>query len=447
MRGPISGLRLKWGLPGAASMTRAGAGIGRIRPGESRITIDFSAVFRVAVSSSAGQAPVSIHWLIVAGACAPFGFNVIPALLPAIQSEFGQGQAGMQWLVSVYALTMALGQLVAGPLSDACGRRRVLLAGLLLYVAASIGAALADSYGHLLAYRFVQGLGASAVLVVPRAVVRDLFSGAEAARAMAQVMIAFAVVPAIAPVIGGLLQMLSGWRASFVACAVLGATLFVLAWRLHGETLAPARRVRAVPWDLLQGYAALFNSWRYCAYAFSFSLLNCSFIGFFVVGPTFLSRAYGMTPLGIALAMLAGYGGFAAGNTLAVRHVLRAGVDRMLACGLVFGGAGTLMLVAVAGQAHWQWMLVAVAVQSFGTGLAFATGMAGANAVHPQRAGTAAAMTGTIQLLTGAIFAMLSGIIYDGSLKPLAWSSLALCVIAGFLIRPLWQRRAPLATR
>ena len=386
-------------------------------------------------------------WLIVAGVAAPFGFNVIPALLPAIQAEFVLDPGHMQWMVSIYSFTLALGQLIAGPLSDAFGRRVILLAGLAIFVGASIGAALADSYSCLLACRFLQGLGGCVTLMIPRAAVRDRYAGPDAARAMAMVMISMSLTPAIAPLVGGMLQTWFGWRAGFFACAVLGAVLLVLGHRLHGETLPPASRVRARLGETLGNYAALFRAWRFCAYAFGFSLLNCSFIGFFVIGPGFLTRSFGMTPVGISLAMLAAYGGFAAGNFLAARHVRRAGVDRLLAFGLAFGCAGTLSLLVLAGQAHWEWILAALALQSFGTGLAFATGIAGATAVYPERAGTAAALVGAIQLLTGALFAVLSGALDDGSLKPLAWSSLVLCAGAAACIWPLWRRREAVGVR
>ena len=386
-------------------------------------------------------------WLIFAGVGAPFGFNVIPALLPAIQSEFALEPGRMQWLISIYAFTMALGQLIAGPLSDAFGRRIILLGGLVIFSGASVGAALADSYSHLLAYRFLQGLGGCVTLMIPRAAVRDRFAGPDAARAMALIMISMSVTPAIAPLVGGMLQTWFGWRSGFYACAVVGVVLLVMGHRLHGETLPPASRASVRLGDTLRSYAALFGSWRFCAYAFGFSLLNCSFIGFFVIGPAFLTRAFGMTPVGIALAMLASYGGFAAGNFLAARHVRRAGVDRLLAFGLAFGSAGTLLLIAMTGQAHWEWMLAAIGIQSFGTGLAFAAGIVGATAVYPERAGTASALVGAVQLLTGALFAVISGALDDGSLKPLAWSSLMLCVGAAACIWPLWRRRAAVSAR
>ena len=389
---------------------------------------------------------VSIPWLILAGVCAPLGFNIVVALLPAIQAQFALDSSRMQWMVSIYAMTMALGQMVAGPLSDALGRRRVLLAGLAIFVVGSIGAALAWSYEMLLVCRLVQGLGACATVVIPRAVVRDRYFGPEAARAMALIMISFAVTPVLAPLVGGILQALSGWRAGFFACALVGAVLFVLALYLHGETLAPFQRVPMRLVGVLLAYARLLGSARFCAYAFSFSLLNCCFMGWLVVGPLYMTRQFGLTPVGLALAMLAAYLGFALGNQLAAHQVRRAGVERLLASGTALCLTGSLMLAAIAASLGLAGLLVAIFLQSFGIGLAFAAGIAGATAVYPERAGTASALAGAIQLGVGAVFVVLSGAIDDGSLMPLALSSIAVCVAAAACVWPLWRQRLPTAT-
>ena len=393
------------------------------------------------------RSPVSIPWLIVAGVCAPFGFNVVATLLPAIQAEFALDHSRMQWMVSTYALTMALGQLIGGPLSDAFGRRRILLFGLALFSLASLGAALASSYPQLLAMRVVQGLGACVTLVIPRAVVRDRFAGPDAARAMALIMISFTLTPALAPLVGGLMQSWRGWPAGFVACAVVGLVLFLCALRLHGETLSTAQRVRFSVAGTFAGYAGMFASRRFCAYALSYSLLNCCFMGFLVIGPSSLTRDYGLSSIGVALAMLAAYLGFGAGNLLAARHVKRIGVDRILAWGVAGGLFGTLMLFAASFSQVLGWLLAAVFVQSAGTGLAFPAGIAGATAVFPQRAGTASALVGAVQLIIAALFAILAGALDDRSFLPLAWACLVVCSGSALCVWPLWRRRGQVALR
>ena len=398
-----------------------------------------------ASTSGPNLRPVSIVWLMFAGVCAPFGYNVIATLLPAIRVEFSLDQSRMQWMVSIFSFTLALGQLISGPLADMFGRRRIFLVGVLIFTLGSLGAACAADFTQLLAYRVVQGLGACVTLVIPRAVVRDRYSGADAAHAMALITISFSVTPAVAPVVGGVLQAWFGWRAGFVGCAVIGALLLAFAYRLHGETHAADRRVRVSLPGMLTGYGNLLRSWRFCAYALSFSLLNCCFIGFFVIGPGFLTHAYGMTPVAAATAMLAPYVGFAAGNLMAAGFVRRAGVERILAAGLAFTLTGTLTLMAGADSQILAWLLGALFMQSLGIGLTFPVGIAGATSVFPERAGTASALVGAVQMLCGALFAIVAGIIDDGSLRPLARADLLLCLISAACIWPLYRRRGPIA--
>jgi DHA1 family bicyclomycin/chloramphenicol resistance-like MFS transporter len=127
--------------------------------------------------------------------------------------------------------------------------------------------------------------------------------------------------------------------------------------------------------------------------------------------------------------------------------VRRIGVDRLLAIGTAVVVAGTLVMFGAVPARSLGWLLAAVFAQSLGTGLAFSPGIAGATATLPERAGTASAMTGAIQLGGGALFAMLSGAIYDGSLMPYTWSCLAVSIAAALCVVPLWRRRAPVARR
>ncbi|MFN0163580.1 MAG: MFS transporter [Burkholderiales bacterium] len=384
---------------------------------------------------------ISIVWLIFAGVCSPLGFNVTPALLPPIQAEFALDTARMQWMVSLYSLTLGLGQLLGGPLADALGRRSVLLAGLAIFVAGSAAAALAPTYEALLGARLAQGLGACATLVVPRATVRDTHSGNDAARAMALVMLSLAFTPLLAPFFGAFIETHFGWRAAFVACALVGAAIFAGALRLHTETLPRERRIPLKLLPLAYGYVMVLRSWRFCAYATSFSLLNCTFIGLMVVGPPYFARAHGLSSNGIALAMLAAYLGFTFGNFAAARRVRRAGVDRLIAAGVLTCAIGSLLLFPALASGSLSFLLLGLFLQALGTGFAFSPGIAGATATLPERAGTAAAMTGAIQLGGGALFAFATGALDDGTFQPHAWACTSVCAAAGLLAWPLWHGR------
>ena len=376
---------------------------------------------------------VSILWLTFAGASSPFCFNFIGPVLPAIQESFALPASQVQWLVSVYSLMLGLGQLVMGPISDAYGRRGVLLAGLVMMTAGSIGAMLSQSFEQLLWCRFLQGFGACTSLVVPRAVVRDIYSRADdVARAIAIITIALSVTPGIAPLIAGALLTWFSWRSGFAACAVLGAVSLVLALYHHPETLALEKRAPLQPAALLKAYIGIGSSLRFWSYTVTYTLLNTGVIGFLVLGPAALAKMYNYAAWGMAVTLLTVYAGFACGNLYAARHIRRTGVNRMLTAGIVVGVGGALAFLATAH--FWASSIFAIMVPLFinsvGNGLAFPSGIAGAVGLNPTRAGTAAALVGATQLSLCAVFAIICGAVADGSMRPLAWMTIGAALLA-----------------
>ncbi len=172
----------------------------------------------------------------------PFSIDTYLPSFPAIGGEFDASAAGVQQTLSAYFLTFAVMTLFHGTLSDSFGRRPVILVSLVVYVAASIGCAVATDLPDLVLYRALQGLSAGAGMVVGRAIIRDSFEGHAAQRLMSLVTMIFALAPAIAPVIGGWLQGWFGWRSVFVFLALYGVILLAAClWRLP-ETHPPAAR-------------------------------------------------------------------------------------------------------------------------------------------------------------------------------------------------------------
>ena len=400
-------------------------------------------------SSPRPQAPaVSIVWLTFAGASSPYCFNFIGPVLPALQEAFALAATQTQWLVSVYSLMLGLGQLVMGPLSDAWGRRRVLIGGLILMTLGSVGAMLAQSFEQVLWCRVLQGFGACASLVVPRAVVRDIYTKPdEVARAIAIITIALSVTPGLAPLLTGALLSWFSWRVSFATCAVLGIVTLALALRHHPETLAQEKRASLHPLALLKTYMQIGGSLRFFGYTLAYSMLNAGVIGFLVLGPAVLARQYGYQAWGMAVGILVVYAGFACGNLYAVRHIRRTGVNRMLRAGLVAGLSGALLFLLGINVSHSIVVaMVPLFINSVGNGLAFPAGIAGAVALNPNRAGTAAALVGATQLSLCAVIAILAGWLADGTFAPLAWVVLGAAVCAVLCAVPVYVRRAPPVT-
>ena len=172
----------------------------------------------------------------------PFSIDTIFPAFPQIAAELGADKVAMQQTISVYLLAYAAMSLVHGPLSDAFGRKRVLVGGLLVYMLASAGCALSSSLPMLLSFRALQGFSAGVGLIVGRAVIRDVLHGHDAQRLMSQVSMIFGIAPALAPVIGGWLLGWQRWPCIFWFLALFAAGLIVVVWRGLPETHPPAAR-------------------------------------------------------------------------------------------------------------------------------------------------------------------------------------------------------------
>lgn len=173
----------------------------------------------------------------------PFSIDTFFPSFRAMQSEFGIGPLEMQQSLTAYLLPFALLSLVHGPLSDALGRRPVVLWGIGIYSLASLACVFAPSYTTLLLFRAAQGMTAGVGMAVGRAVIRDRFEGVEAQRLMSAVTMVFSIAPALAPIIGGWIHVLAGWRAVFAFLTLFGLTLWLAGFRLLAESHPPHRRV------------------------------------------------------------------------------------------------------------------------------------------------------------------------------------------------------------
>lgn len=221
-------------------------------------------------------------------ALGPFSIDTYLPSFHDIGTRLAATPLEVQQTLSAYLAAFSLMTLWHGAISDRFGRRNVILVALALFAAASAGCALATSIGQLWFWRALQGVTAGAGIVVSRAIVRDLFDGAEAQRLMAQITMMFALAPAVAPVIGGWLQTAFGWRAVFVFLVVATGALWLACWRLLPETLPPERRQSLHPGYLGRSYLRVMTSRLFLA---ACAALSLNFGGFFIYvlsAPTFL---------------------------------------------------------------------------------------------------------------------------------------------------------------
>ena len=365
--------------------------------------------------------------------------------LPALTELFATDAATVQWTFTVYMIGAAFSQLVLGPLSDRFGRRPVLLAGLVVYTVASIAAAFAPTVEALIAARLVQSIGATTGPVIGRAIVRDRFDRARGAQVLANVGLALAISPALAPLLGAFVDEAWGWHANFLLVGVFGMTILVLCYRYLAET-NPVLQTGAGPRALIGNYGRLLRSRSYLVYALTSSLLFGSMFAFLSEGPFIFIGLLGTSPKAYALYAAIPVAGFAAGSFLTGRYTMRLGIDRMMALGVGVGLAGAVLLagLAVSGVLTPPAIIGPMTVILLALGVVFPNGMSGALSAHPEIAGTGSALLGFLQMGMAGLAIFSAGWIADGTQIPMVWVMSA-GIGAGaaiFLLKPA-PRAAP----
>lgn len=365
-------------------------------------------------------------------AVGPLSVDMYLPSLPDIGQALGAPVPQVQLTLSGFLLGFAIGQIVYGPVSDHVGRRPVLQATLAIYVAASIGCALAPSIEMLIVLRGVQALGVAAAPVLARAIVRDLYAGARAGRELSRMGSIMALAPAVAPSLGGLLQTLIGWQANFYLMAACGLYAFVVVTLLLPETVRrPPSGVMSLS-SIVRGYGQFLRHRGFLSYL---AILSAAYGGLFawISGSSFaLQVLYGQSALAFGFTFAASTLGYLVGTVIAAKLVSRLGLDRTILWGGVGLAAGGLaMLVATAIDLRSPLALaLLVAVYLVGLGLAFPQSIAGALTPFPDRAGAASSVLGFIQQVVASVIGIAVGHSLSRSALPLAAIIAALGVLA-----------------
>jgi MFS transporter, DHA1 family, multidrug resistance protein len=344
-------------------------------------------------------------------AIGPLSTDMYLPSLPGIQAHFGATTGQVQWTLSAYLLGFALGQVFYGPLADRRGRKRVMLVGLALYAAANLASALAPSLEVLISARFVQGVGAAGPLVLARAIVRDLYEGRQAGQQLARMGTIMGVVPAVAPVLGAGIEILSGWRMNFLAVVFLALALGIAVIRRLPETL---KQPLTTPFSLhaiLRDYGDLYRDPRFLAFAI-LSAVTYAGLFAFISGSSFVMQGhFGLSPAGFA----AGFGvmvlGFILGTVLAQKVVASKGSLRAIEIGtLLQAVAGLALLGFSVSLPHWLPGLAApMALYAMGVGFTLPQSAAGALMPFPDRAGSVSSLLGITQMSFAAFVGALVG--------------------------------------
>ncbi len=351
----------------------------------------------------------------------------------------------MQLVVSAYLLAFGLMSPFHGPLSDAIGRRKVILGGVGLYVAASIGCALSTSLEMLLVFRVLQGLSAGGGVIVSRTVIRDVYAGPEAQRLMSRVMMIFALAPAVAPIIGGLLLQLGPWPITFWFMAGIGVLLVVVVAVALPETHPVERRIPLRVGSLLRSLAEVTRDATFHRVAWAAAL---SFAGQFVyigAAPIFVVDLLGRGELDFWIFFVPMIGGVLVGAQVSSLAAGRISGNRLVTGALLFGslGAATNVLLAAVAGPTLPWAVVGPALIGVATAAAYPSMQLALLDMFPRSRGSAVSMFTFFTLLLNGLIAGLVAPLVTGSVVELALASTAL-VVAGTL---LWLWHVSLARR
>jgi DHA1 family bicyclomycin/chloramphenicol resistance-like MFS transporter len=300
----------------------------------------------------------------------PFAVDMYLPAFAAISGEFDVSAIAVQQTLSAYLFAYAFMMLWHGSLSDALGRRPIILGGLVVYGIASLGCAIAGNIESLWLFRTLQGLAAGSGLVVGRAMIRDRYEGPAAQRLMSQITLFFGIAPAVAPVIGGAVLNISGWRAIFWVMLLLTFALLMWAWKALPETLPRAHRQMLRPRQLWKNYRAVLLKPEFLLLA---SIPTLNFAGFFIYiasAPVFLEKL-GVSTWGFAWLFVPMIAGIMAGATISGRVAgrLSAKQTATIGYGFLFAGALLSLLVAAFVVPSVPWHVLPIAVFTLGSSL------------------------------------------------------------------------------
>ncbi|MEW5812768.1 MAG: multidrug effflux MFS transporter [Actinomycetota bacterium] len=378
-------------------------------------------------------------WLAVLAlltAVGPLSVDMYLPMLPEMAGEFGADASRMQLTLLGFMAGMAVGQLV-GPLSDRWGRHRLLIAGTLLSTGAGAACALAPSLEVLVGCRILQGLGGAAGVVLSRAIVADRAEGATAARAFSLMMIINGAAPIVAPLIGGSVAGIIGWRGIFWILTALSVLMVLGATTVLSETRPEAARSERAG----AGILGVLANRSFLGYALTFAFGFSVMFAFISASPFVLQNVLGLSPVGNGIAVAANAFGLLAMNAVNARIVARFGATRLLATGVtllaVFSG---LVLLVVAIRPGWVLLLVLwCTVASLGLVVANATSLALDQVRRAAGAGSAA--LGVLQYALAAVVSPLVGLAGSHTAVPMAITMAACAGVAAVALTLLTPGR------
>jgi DHA1 family bicyclomycin/chloramphenicol resistance-like MFS transporter len=376
--------------------------------------------------------------LILAGLAmlGPFSINAYLPSFHEMSVVLQTDRVALQQTISIYFAAFAFMSLWHGAISDALGRRSVVQAGLALYALASLGCVFATRVEQLWVLRALQGCSAGAGIVIGRAVVRDLHEGPLARRMMSQVVMLYGLAPAVAPLIGGALQVAFGWRAVFLFLALLAAALFAAVALRLPETLPTGARQPFNARALAAGYAELLRHRAFMVWACAYALMFGAFFVYVLSAPVFLMQHLGLGEADFIWLFGPATAGLIGGSALAGRYAVRWSGSKTLVRGFAVMAAATLynLAVCVAAPPGPAWYVAYVFIFTLGMSLAIPTLTMRALDCVPARRGTGSSVQLFVQTGFNAFIAAVLAPLAWGSLLSLALAAAGLWLSAGLAV-------------
>ncbi|OSP53829.1 multidrug effflux MFS transporter [Pseudoruegeria sp. SK021] len=392
------------------------------------------------------RTPPHIMTLVILTGLNAATMNIYLPSLPHMAAHFQTDYGVMQLSVSLFLAVTAVLQLFLGPLSDRIGRRPVILGALCIYVLATLGTLYAPTIELFLMFRMAQGV-VVAGMVLGRAVVRDMYPQDQSASMIGYVTMGMAIVPMMAPLLGGTLDQLFGWKANFWVLLSLGVTVLALAWWDMGET---ATRQSKTLSEQMREAPELLTSPRFWGYSLAAMFSSGAFFSYLGGAPFVGTQVFGLNPAELGFFFGAPAVGYVVGNAISGAYSVRLGINALAMAGALCVALGTLasLLVVYAGFGTvWTFFGFTIFV-GLGNGMVLPNATAGMLSVRPKLAGTASGLGGAMMIGGGAALSSLSGAVLtpESGVSPLLWVMLGSSLLS-FAAMAMVLRRARILAR
>ena len=375
-------------------------------------------------------------------AVGPFAIDMYLPAMPVIGKELATSMQAVQWTIVAYFMAFGLAQLIYGPWADQAGRKPPVYAGLALFILGTVICAMAPTIEVLIFGRFVQGVGGAANMVVLRAVIRDLATGADATRMMSTIMIVIAISPLLAPLSGAGLMAFGSWRLIFWALLLAAALSFFLIYFMMEETLKPDQRQVFDLASTRRGVAVLLRDRGFMSMTFLAGFAFASFFVFIASASFVYTGQFGLTPTQFSFAFAINAFGFFGASQFAAPLGQRLGQIRMIGLATTGFAVATCALFAVglAGYASLYVTVIGLFLGNMFLGVVLPVAQVLALEEQGEHAGLASSLGGTMQMVAAGVLVAAAGPFLDGTVVPML-AAIALCGVLAFLLSLMMPRQ------